>query len=319
MHRFATTLVMISAAGMLFSILPASAQCRSESDRSVPSIETKVAHRQLAALYGIQRARKCSIEDAQNGLFNACRDIALRIAQTQQTLNTLRPSPPRSSFRKPSPSKNKSGKTSVPFEKKQLSNSRTKSNQSMMITPQRIDKPSRRSPLFCVRLTDGYYVPAPHSQFDQQGGNDAALAQCRFICETDNIELYTLRDRTDETSTMVSVASGRAYTELPTAFNYQSDDNFKRCNWSRYVDLVAGRRALHSTVAGQRKIIIPTPQPRPQTQREETTTPQIQDAIYFPMSEQDIRVVGAPLADLHAETSEHGQQGPVSSEPEHRN
>lgn len=315
MHRFTTTLVIIAAAEILFTVVPAFAQCRSERDRPVPNLEAQVANRQLAALYGIQRARKCSVGDAQNGLFNACRDIALRIAQTQQTLNTLRPSLPCSSTRKPTVPKEKGKKASALVEKGRISSSRTTSNQTAMRASQPINKTSRRPPLYCVRLTDGYYVPAPHSQFDQQGGNDAAIAQCRFICETDNVELYTLRDRNHETTTMVSVTSGRAYTELPTAFNYQSDVNFKRCNWSRYVDLVAGRRALRKTVAGQRGMTIPTPRARPQTPREETITPPIHGESYFPMIEQDIRVVGAPLIEHRASALKHGQLGPTSSEP----
>ena len=75
--------------------------------------------------------------------------------------------------------------------------------------------------LFCVRLSDGYYFPAPNSQFVGEKDAETTLDRCRYICDTNGIEVYALQDMNLETEEMVSVEGSKSYTELPSAFRYR--------------------------------------------------------------------------------------------------
>jgi hypothetical protein len=46
---------------------------------------------------------------------------------------------------------------------------------------------------YCVRLSDGYFFPAPRSQFMSRAEIPAALEQCRFICNDPAMALFTRR------------------------------------------------------------------------------------------------------------------------------
>jgi len=117
--------------------------------------------------------------------------------------------------------------------------------------------------LFCVRLSDGYFFPAPKSQFAGSDDVKDMADQCRYICDDPAVDLYTLSDASLETEKMVALDTRKPYTELPSAFRYRDDANFKACDVKRYYQRVTELRARTVTPTNMTNAIIPLPQPKP--------------------------------------------------------
>ncbi|WP_292645774.1 DUF2865 domain-containing protein [Mesorhizobium sp.] len=117
--------------------------------------------------------------------------------------------------------------------------------------------------LFCVRLSDGYFFPAPKSQFAKRDDLKETVDQCRYICDDPGVDLYTLEDASLETEAMVALETRKLYTELATAFRYRDDANFKACSVKRYSRRVAELRARTVTPANMANAIIPLPTTKP--------------------------------------------------------
>ncbi len=185
--------------------------------------------RQLTAVKNLERSRKCTAENAQGGFFNACRDLAQRRRDIQSRLETSAAALARcsGSSAAAAATQKRTAKTPPPVSIKKTDMAAGTSNQFL-------GKYSGTPLLFCVRLSDGYYFPAPHSQFAKSDQVKETLAQCSFICETPDVNLYVLSDPAAETSGMLSVDKRETYASLPTAYRYQSDRNFNKCNWDRY-------------------------------------------------------------------------------------
>ena len=73
--------------------------------------------------------------------------------------------------------------------------------------------------LFCVRRSDGYFFPAPNSQFVGTSETENTLDRCRYVCGTEDIDVYKLDDMALETEEMVAVEGGASYGDLPSAFS----------------------------------------------------------------------------------------------------
>ena len=117
--------------------------------------------------------------------------------------------------------------------------------------------------LFCVRVTDGYFFPAPNSQFVGVDHVENSLDRCRFICGTKDIEVYKLDEVALASEEMSSVESGRSYKDLPTAFEYRDAPHFKGCDFQRYYERVNELRARSVTPDNMDDAIIPLPTARP--------------------------------------------------------
>lgn len=205
----------------LFAASPALAALCSNSSLVSQDFALK---RQLTAITTMERSRKCTAESAQGGFFNVCRDLARRRANIQSKLRANSAVLARCSGS--TAASKLEAKTPPPVQIKKTESARP-SNKFL-------GRYSGTPLLFCVRLSDGYYFPAPHSQFAKSDQIKEALAHCRFICETPDVNLYVLNDPAAENSGMVSVDKRATYGSLPTAYRYQSDRNFKKCNWARY-------------------------------------------------------------------------------------
>ncbi|MEO4001348.1 DUF2865 domain-containing protein [Mesorhizobium sp. CAU 1732] len=144
---------------------------------------------------------------------------------------------------------------------------------------------------YCVRPSDGYLFPAPQSQFNKSDYAEEALDQCRFICQDKTMALYRLDNAEQETEEMVSVETKKPYSELPTAFRYQTDEDFKSCNWSRYFAHVDEMRARTVTPRNLENAMIPTPTFRPAVDRQQVSS--VKDADKPDRSaERKVRLVG---------------------------
>jgi hypothetical protein len=74
----------------------------------------------------------------------------------------------------------------------------------------------------CVRTCDGYYFPISYSTVPGKFAKDEQL--CRRLCPATEVTLYSHRNPGEDVSRAVS-SSGRAYSELPTAFSYRKQYN----------------------------------------------------------------------------------------------
>lgn len=239
----------------------------------------KMLERQLSALRSIQRSRGCKAGDSTGGFFNACREVSLKIDEVQQELRST---------------VNLNGSCRANIIPRTTRTSKPKAVQvpvsakTQVQSSSEIPKKMRRTSgalQYCVRLSDGYYFPTPNSQFSQKGGTDIALIQCKMICNDDDMAIY-VNEKDAETAEMVSVKTGETYADLPTAYDYHGEGDFKRCDWNGYVKKVsvllsAPRQLKRRGVGGK-----PDSKVFQKSEREATTPHQHRAPSYL------VRVVG---------------------------
>lgn len=223
--RFKWASLLIFLTAMPAAISPAVADSCS-SNAAIAS--DMILKRQLAALKNMERGRGCTSESAQGGFFNACRDFALRRGEIQKQLQANAAALARCNAKYADPSALKNTSKNTAQTGKKSDTGRNPFSGQYSGTPL----------LFCVRLSDGYYFPAPHSQFSKSDSVKETLAQCRFICESPEVNLYVLDDPAAETADMLSVDRRESYLKLPTAYNYQGAENFQKCNWAKYFSYI---------------------------------------------------------------------------------
>ncbi|MBZ9742342.1 MULTISPECIES: DUF2865 domain-containing protein [unclassified Mesorhizobium] len=207
--------------------------------------------RQLAAIQGLERQRKCTAQSAAGGFFNACADLARNRTEVQRQIAAASNSGRDNSglqARFAALGCSSQARQERPASKTQSAAGAISGGNAM---------------LFCVRLSDGYFFPAPKSQFAGSGDLKEMADQCRYICDDPAVDLYTLSDISQETDSMVSLDTRKPYTELPTAFRYRDDADFKACEVKRYYQRVAELRARTVTPTNMTNAIIPLPQPKP--------------------------------------------------------
>ncbi|MBB5702790.1 hypothetical protein FHS76_002679 [Ochrobactrum daejeonense] len=236
-----------------------------------------MAQRQLSAIRAIARSRGCKEGDDRGGFFNACRDLTLRMANIQRQLSS-------SSLA----SRGCSERTVRKAVKAKLDRSRP-SAPTAADSQSRTPATGRKGALtYCVRLSDGYLFPAPHSQFQKSDNVAETMAQCRYICEGQNVDLYVLNDPNGETGDMVSVSTGKPYIELPTAYNYHGDGNFRKCDWAGYIGKISELRANSRGTRMLKNVVVPMPDSRPARNSDS----EVQTTSFAPITERTVRVVG---------------------------
>lgn len=210
------------------------------------SPELAQLRRQLAAIQGLERQRRCTAQSATGGFFNACADLAKSRAQVQRQIAGAA-----------------------------ISGRDTSGLQARLVAlgcapaaGQQRQRPAgamigSNSMLFCVRLSDGYFFPAPKSQFVQGDDVKEMVDQCRYICDDAGVDLYTLGDPSLETEEMVALGTRKPYKDLPAAFKYRDDATFRTCDVKRYSRRVAELRARTVTPANMSNAIIPLPSAKP--------------------------------------------------------
>lgn len=242
-----------------------------------------ITQRQLSALRALERSRGCKKGDERGGFFNPCRDISQRIAEIQRQISSS------------SLASRSCAAQTVTRQVPKLKADRPKTSPAAAIA--RSDSANKRpwgahgikgALTYCVRLSDGYLFPAPHSQFQKSDNVAETLAQCRFICRGENVDLYILSDPNDETADMVSVSNGKPYIELPTAYDYQGDSNFKKCDWAGYVNKVSELRANSRGGRILGNVVVPKPVVRPAR----NDGVHISSASFVPLGDRSVRIVG---------------------------
>ncbi len=102
----------------------------------------------------------------------------------------------------------------------------------------------------CVRTCDGAFFPISSSATPLDFKRDAQV--CSMMCPGTQTELYFHSLTSQETDEMVSTATGKPYSLLPTAFTYRTRDLSKPdgcgCNLSAYYqEMMRRENALQST------------------------------------------------------------------------
>jgi hypothetical protein len=213
------------------------------------SPELAQLRRQLAAIQGLERQRRCTAQSATGGFFNACADLARNRTEVQRQMAAAS-----NSGRDMSGLQARFAALGCTSGAKERPAPKTQSGGAIY---------AGNAMLFCVRLSDGYFFPAPKSQFTGSDDVNDMADQCRYICDDPAVDLYTLSDASLETEKMVALDTRKPYTELPSAFRYRDDANFKACDVKRYYQRVAEVRARTVTPTNMTNAVIPLPQPKP--------------------------------------------------------
>lgn len=240
--------------------------------------------KQLAALRALEGQRQCA-KSGIFGLFTSCRDIARRKSAVERELRAAtRPSgavPARLRARMEELGCLQSGKR----DKTQMVKSTNRDARGWN---------AGSDMLFCVRLEDGYFFPAPNSGFVAASDAERTRSQCRYICDNADMDVYRLDDPTLETEEMVSVEGRQPYRELRTAFRYRDAEQFRACDLQRYSRRVSLARAdaMTPTTIDAKSIVLPVPNARPDIEPIAFSEPPKQQGAN-PLTRK-VRVVGAP-------------------------
>ncbi|MER9233463.1 DUF2865 domain-containing protein [Mesorhizobium sp. M0622] len=255
------------------------------------SPELAQLRRQLAAIQRLERQRRCTAKTA-GFFFNPCADLVSSKAEVQRQIARLSNSGRDTSGLK---ARFVALGCAAPAAKKQ----QQAPQDQRQAQPRTAPKPQSAGAtmggnrmLFCVRLSDGYFFPAPKSQFAKNDDLKETVDQCRYICDDAGIELYTLSDATRETEEMIALETQRPYVELATAFSYRDDANFKACDVKRYYQRVAELRARTVTPANMTNALIPLPTAKPDF------------GIVAEIPESGIETAGAALAEAKTPVAE---------------
>ncbi|WP_095201294.1 DUF2865 domain-containing protein [Mesorhizobium carmichaelinearum] len=214
------------------------------------SPELAQLRRQLAAIQGLERQRRCTAQSATGGFFNACADLARNRTEVQRQMAAA----------------SNSGRDISGLQARFAALGCTSGAKDQRPAPRTQSGGAiyaGNAMLFCVRLSDGYFFPAPKSQFAGSDDVKDMADQCRYICDDPAVDLYTLSDASLETEKMVALDTRKPYTELPSAFRYRDDASFKACDVKRYYQRVAELRARTVTPTNMTNAIIPLPLPKP--------------------------------------------------------
>jgi len=193
--------------------------------------------RQLAAIRALERQRQCSASDDRGGFFNPCADLASRRDEVLRQMNRAAgPGRRSASF---------DGGVAIRAKLAALGCPAPQPRQA----GQEGDRTMAGGPamLFCVRLSDGYFFPAPNSQFVGENDYKTTLDRCRFICADSGMDVYSLRDVSLETEEMVSIETRKPYKDLTVAFAYRHAAAFRSCDLQRYYRRVDEARARSVT------------------------------------------------------------------------
>ena len=184
--------------------------------------------RQLVAIQALERRRQCSGKSS-GGFFDPCGDLA------RMRADVLRQMAAASGGRDASVLQARYIALGCAPERRERQAARDTASGPMAI--------GSAAMLYCVRPSDGYFFPAPKSQFARDTDLKDTTDQCRFICDDPGMEVFALTDPSLETDEMISVAERKPYKDLPTAFRYRDADAFKSCDLRRYYSRVNEMRA----------------------------------------------------------------------------
>jgi hypothetical protein len=113
----------------------------------------------------------------------------------------------------------------------------------------------------CVRSCDGYYFPISGASSNLDFQRDQK--NCEAMCSGTEVKLYYHHAASEESEAMISVAEGKPYTELSTAFVYRNTDSPRDlscgCNPQKNFTVIAGEPPISEPV----EPVIPQPVPRP--------------------------------------------------------
>ncbi len=233
--------------------------------------------RQLVAIQALERRRQCSGKSS-GGFFDPCGDLA------RMRADVLRQMAAASGGRDASVLQARYIALGCTPERRERQAARDTASGPMAI--------GSAAMLYCVRPSDGYFFPAPKSQFARDTDLKDTTDQCRFICDDPGMEVFALTDPSLETDEMISVAERKPYKDLPTAFRYRDADAFKSCDLRRYYSRVNEMRARTVTPGNMQNAVIPLPTGRPAADPTNGGIPAPLALVEEPVPARAVRVVG---------------------------
>lgn len=114
----------------------------------------------------------------------------------------------------------------------------------------------------CVRACDGYFFPISSASSTRDFERDRK--NCEAMCPGTQVELYYHHAMSEESDAMVSTASGKPYSEMPTAYLYKQAGTQRPagcgCNAAKGFEVIAGNPPAEAAPA---EPLIATPTARP--------------------------------------------------------
>lgn len=210
--------------------------------------ETAALSRQLVALQALERKRQCAGK-SRGGFFDPCADLQNRKAEVQRQL-----------------AKAQGGGAAVWRARAAAMGCQVEKRRATTVAKRQPSGPyvGSNAMLYCVRMSDGYFFPVPGAQFVDSSDYKDTVDQCGYICKGSETSVYRLDDAALETEEMVSVETGKAYKELPTAFAYRESVNFQGCDFPSYYRRVEEARSRTVTPSDMKNALIPLPKQRPE-------------------------------------------------------
>ncbi|WP_080919330.1 DUF2865 domain-containing protein [Manganibacter manganicus] len=152
----------------------------------------------------------------------------------------------------------------------------------------------------CVRTCDGYFFPMSNAA--TLGDFQRDQANCESACPGTEMQIFYQRGMNGDTANMLSAATGRAYSELSTAYRYKRLDIERSpacgCNAARPFSIIGGtssRRAATSleSLTGSSSILTEPSQSEAESLAAQTAIPQSGSETTERASDKHkIRVVG---------------------------
>ena len=114
----------------------------------------------------------------------------------------------------------------------------------------------------CVRTCDGYFFPISSASSNRDFERDQK--NCEAMCPGTQVELFYHHAMGEESEAMVSTASGKPYSEMPTAYLYKQAGTPRPegcgCNAAKGFEVIAGNPPADAAAA---EPVIPAPTTRP--------------------------------------------------------
>ena len=128
---------------------------------------------------------------------------------------------------------------------------RTKARRKVVSAEQRL-KNHNTYRTMCVRACDGFFFPVSFSTTSEKFSNDANA--CNVLCPGVDMRLYIHRTSGQTSTDMVSVNTGKPYSDLSTAFSYKKRFNPScRCNFKLLKREKAPNQSRKRTIASDEK------------------------------------------------------------------
>lgn len=150
----------------------------------------------------------------------------------------------------------------------------------------------------CVRTCDGYFFPMSNAA--SVGDFERDQKNCESSCPGADIQVFYTRGMDDDASSMISVATGRPYGDLPNAYLYKKPNasvpQSCGCNAPRNFSVLGGGSGAMSTPSPDMQSVSPSVSVMPAARPDPAADPETQANVEGGLDAATIRRLAAEAA-----------------------